>query len=246
MRTLIDRPSWGYVLLPLAAPHHRREGLVYWWPSMGLAGVALSRRRSRPTTTTMMAYKQEHRAAGRAGLRSMLTGDLLVAKPRSGSRCEGTRSWTTAADECTVAQALASRGSPGARNRSSGAALADARLWAKAEAGEFVWPTWSCLCNAAGRLERVRLPHQRQCSHARTSRSTAGSVECERQLEVLAGLASTRVLARRLQALGAGFGDERVPARLAAQARSSPNPGPGARRAESPGCLCRVGRPLRR
>jgi len=35
-------------------------------------------------------------------------------------------------DERVVAQALASRGSPGARNRSSGAALADARLWAKA------------------------------------------------------------------------------------------------------------------
>ena len=31
-----------------------------------------------------------------------------------------------------AAQALASRGSPGARNRSSGAALADARLWANA------------------------------------------------------------------------------------------------------------------
>jgi hypothetical protein len=37
-------------------------------------------------------------------------------------------------DHC-VAQALASRRSPGARNRLSGAALADARSWAKAIAG---------------------------------------------------------------------------------------------------------------
>jgi hypothetical protein len=58
LRTLVDRPSWGYVLLPLAAPHHRREGLVYFWPSAGLASKALSRRRSRPTTTTMMTYKR--------------------------------------------------------------------------------------------------------------------------------------------------------------------------------------------
>ena len=36
-----------------------------------------------------------------------------------------------------VAQALASRRSPGARNGSSGAALADARLWAEAGAGPF-------------------------------------------------------------------------------------------------------------
>jgi hypothetical protein len=38
LRTLIDRPSWGYVLLPLVAPHHRREGLVYWWPFYGASG----------------------------------------------------------------------------------------------------------------------------------------------------------------------------------------------------------------
>ena len=36
-------------------------------------------------------------------------------------------------------------------------------------------------------------------------------LEGERQLELGACLASTRVLARRLQALGAGFGDERAP-----------------------------------
>jgi hypothetical protein len=31
---LIDKAlRWGYVLLPLAAPHHRREGLVFRWPS---------------------------------------------------------------------------------------------------------------------------------------------------------------------------------------------------------------------
>ena len=34
LRTLIDKAlKWGYVLLPLAAPHHRREGLVFCWPS---------------------------------------------------------------------------------------------------------------------------------------------------------------------------------------------------------------------
>ena len=36
----IDRPSTrGYVLLPLAAPHHRREGLIHARPSTG-AGKA--------------------------------------------------------------------------------------------------------------------------------------------------------------------------------------------------------------
>ena len=31
---LIDKAlNRGYVLLPLAAPHHRREGLVFLWPS---------------------------------------------------------------------------------------------------------------------------------------------------------------------------------------------------------------------
>jgi hypothetical protein len=39
-----------------------------------------------------------------------------------------------ARDDRSVAQALASRRSPGARNRSSGAALADARSWAKGAA----------------------------------------------------------------------------------------------------------------
>ena len=39
---------WGYVLLPLAAPHHRRDGLVFGRPSTkGQAIVALSWRRSR-------------------------------------------------------------------------------------------------------------------------------------------------------------------------------------------------------
>jgi hypothetical protein len=38
----------GYVLLPLAAPHHRRDGLVFGRLSTkGQAIVALSRRRSR-------------------------------------------------------------------------------------------------------------------------------------------------------------------------------------------------------
>src|SRR5205814_131007 len=38
----------GYVLLPLAAPHHRRDGLVYGRPSTQGQGIAaLSRRRSR-------------------------------------------------------------------------------------------------------------------------------------------------------------------------------------------------------
>jgi hypothetical protein len=32
---LIDKAltRWGYVLSPLAAPHHRRDGLVFGWPS---------------------------------------------------------------------------------------------------------------------------------------------------------------------------------------------------------------------
>jgi hypothetical protein len=35
LRSLIDKAlKWGYVLSPLAAPHHRREGLVFVWPSV--------------------------------------------------------------------------------------------------------------------------------------------------------------------------------------------------------------------
>jgi hypothetical protein len=46
---LIDKAlNRGYVLSPLAAPHHRREGLVFRWPSnKGKQSSALSRRRSR-------------------------------------------------------------------------------------------------------------------------------------------------------------------------------------------------------
>jgi len=34
LRVLIDKAlSWGYVLSPLAAPHHRRDGLVFRGPS---------------------------------------------------------------------------------------------------------------------------------------------------------------------------------------------------------------------
>ena len=50
LRMLIDKAltTRGYVLLPLAAPHHRRDGLVFGRPStQGQAIVALSRRRSR-------------------------------------------------------------------------------------------------------------------------------------------------------------------------------------------------------
>jgi hypothetical protein len=50
LRVLIDKALAvrGYVLLPLAAPHHRRDGLVFGRPSTkGQAIVALSRRRSR-------------------------------------------------------------------------------------------------------------------------------------------------------------------------------------------------------
>jgi hypothetical protein len=84
-----------------------------------------------------------------------------------------------------------------------------------------------------------RQPLERQCSHARTSRSTAGSVQRERQLSVAAPLASTRVLARRRQALGARFGDEWAPARLGAQARPSPKPGLARGRAGSTVCVCK-------
>ncbi len=43
--------------------------------------------------------------------------------------------------------------------------------------------------------------------------STAGSVRCGRQIEVAAGSASARVLARSLQALGVGSGEEQVSGR---------------------------------
>jgi hypothetical protein len=47
---LIDKAlTRGYVLSPLAAPHHRRDGQVFHRPSIkGQAIEALSRRRSRP------------------------------------------------------------------------------------------------------------------------------------------------------------------------------------------------------
>jgi len=48
---------------------------------------------------------------------------------------------------------------------------------------------------------RTSRPVKRQSSHPRASRSTAGSVQWERQREVAAGPASSRVLARTLQAL---------------------------------------------
>ena len=88
MRTLVDRPSWGYVLLPLAAPHHRREGLVYFWPSAGLASKALSRRRSRPTTTTMMTYKRLLTRRWRTALRRSHSADRScgVRAPRRRAR----------------------------------------------------------------------------------------------------------------------------------------------------------------
>ena len=47
LRALIDRPSKGYVLLPLVGTSHRREELVSSWPSTGRAALALSRRWSR-------------------------------------------------------------------------------------------------------------------------------------------------------------------------------------------------------
>ncbi len=50
LRVLIDKAlqNGGYVLSPLAAPHHRRDGLVFHRPSAkGQAIEALSRRRSR-------------------------------------------------------------------------------------------------------------------------------------------------------------------------------------------------------
>jgi len=48
LRNLIDKAlNRGYVLLPLAAPHHRRDGLVCFRPCTGQAVLALSRRRPR-------------------------------------------------------------------------------------------------------------------------------------------------------------------------------------------------------
>jgi hypothetical protein len=43
LRKLIDKAlNRGYVLLPLAAPHHRRDGLVCFRPSTGQEAKALS------------------------------------------------------------------------------------------------------------------------------------------------------------------------------------------------------------
>jgi hypothetical protein len=56
LRLLIDKAlNQGYVLLPLAAPHHRRDGPVFGGPStQGQALKAISRRRSRQPE---MAYE---------------------------------------------------------------------------------------------------------------------------------------------------------------------------------------------
>src|SRR6202012_4574240 len=48
-------PPRGYVLSPLAAPHHRRDGLVFRWPSHRQAIGALPRRRSRPNNSDLSA-----------------------------------------------------------------------------------------------------------------------------------------------------------------------------------------------
>ena len=65
---LIDKAlNRGYVLSPLAAPHHRREGLVFHRPSnKGQAIEALSRRRSRQDKLALSAIVGvDDRAGGR-------------------------------------------------------------------------------------------------------------------------------------------------------------------------------------
>jgi hypothetical protein len=64
--------------------------------------------------------------------------------------------------------------------------------------------SWPLSANSGSRDLSYRRPHQRQSSHRRAAGST-GSVQCGRQLEVAAVPASTRLLAPRLQALGARF-----------------------------------------
>jgi hypothetical protein len=74
LRMLIDKALTvrGYVLLPLAAPHHRRDGLVFGRPSTkGQAIVALSRRRSRQTTACPMSARgQRHIRRSKAIVRN--------------------------------------------------------------------------------------------------------------------------------------------------------------------------------
>jgi hypothetical protein len=68
LRMLIDKALAvrGYVVLPLAAPHHRRDGLVFGRPSTkGQAIVALSRRRSRQPQLVAKAVVQMRVAASR-------------------------------------------------------------------------------------------------------------------------------------------------------------------------------------
>ena len=79
-------------------------------------------------------------------------------------------------------------------------------------------PEWSARRRSHRRIRRtpamccreLRCSESGNAATSRMSRSTAGSVQRERQLSVTARVASTRVLARRLQALGARIGDERV------------------------------------
>ena len=69
----IDRPSnRGYVLLPLAAPHHRREGLIHERPSTR-GQAKQSPLPAAVEATTRMTYRHTH---------SAVDGELTIANTR--------------------------------------------------------------------------------------------------------------------------------------------------------------------
>ena len=92
-------------------------------------------------------------------------------------------------------------------------------------------------CFGAERSDHLAIqPVERQTSHARTSRSTVGSVQRAHQL--WSRRASPRPAC--LQALGARFGDEWAPATVRPRPRSSPIPGLANPAWRMPRCQCRV------
>jgi hypothetical protein len=97
---LIDKAlNRGYVLSPLAAPHHRREGLVFHWPSN-------KGKRSRPSPDggrgkTSLPYQ---RSSGASHAGDTLLGELQVFRH-------------VAADTCSAWPAVLVRAAGSARRR---------------------------------------------------------------------------------------------------------------------------------
>ena len=110
-----------------------------------------------------------------------------------------------------VAQALASRGSPGARNRSSSAALADARMWAEPGAAGVCSTlsieqatTWRCICTLLKprpRPPRPRLPlrlAKRRCHRRGSAWHITAHLSCgTRVLQLPIGRAGASQVRRR-------------------------------------------------